>query len=114
MLDYQLDITPALIGNDADTIATLDVSVAPNEPGDLSVDSARTDGASAVLWLSGGQSGTVYTLTLLITTVNGRTVQRSIFLPVLSLSSPAAPSTAIVTNTGLMITDQNGNPVVIG
>ncbi len=113
VLDYQLDITPALIGNDGDLIATLDVSISPNSPGDLVMESAHTDGPCAVLWFSGGQAGTVYTITVLITTSSGRTIQRSILLPVLSLSTQTAISTAIVTNSGVMITDQNGNPVVI-
>ena len=59
-----------------------------------------------------GQAGTVYLLTLVITTVNGRTIQRSILLPVLSLSVPAIPSNALVTDSGVVLTDQNGNPVL--
>ncbi len=113
VLDYQLDIAPALIGNDGDSIATLDVAISPDQPGDLTLDSAHTDGACAVLWLSAGQAGTVYTVTVLISTTNGRTIQRSILLPVLSLSTPAALSSAIVTNAGIMITDQNGDPVLV-
>lgn len=113
VLDYQLDITPALIGNDGDAIATLDVTITPDEAGDLALNSAHTDGACAVLWFSAGQAGTVYTVTVLISTSSGRTIQRSILLPVLSFSATAAQSNAIVTNAGLMITDQNGNPVVI-
>ncbi len=113
VLDYQFDISPALVGNDGDTIATLDVAVEPANPGDLSVNSVTTDGTVAVLWLSGGQSGTVYTVTLVIATVNGRTIQRSILLPVLSLSIPPIPLNALITNTGVILTDQNGNPVLI-
>jgi hypothetical protein len=112
VLDYQLDISPAVIGDEGDGIASLDVSIAPGEPGDLSLQSSYADGTSAVIWLGGGQAGTVYTVTLLVTTGCGRTLQRSVLLPVLSLSSPAVPSTAIMTNAGLVITDQNGNPVL--
>jgi len=112
VLDYQLDISPAVIGDEGDAIAALDVSIAPNEPGDLSLHSAYADGTSAVIWLAGGQVGTVYTVTLLVTTSCGRTLQRSVLLPVLSLSSPTIPITAIRTNAGLVITDQNGNPVL--
>lgn len=113
VLDYQFDISPAVVGNDGDAIATLDVTVEPTDPGGLRVNSATTDGTVAVLWLSGGQSGTVYTVTLVIATVNGRTIQRSVLLPVLSLSIPPIPLNALITNTGVILTDQNGNPVLV-
>ncbi len=113
VLDYQFDISAALVGNDGDGIATLDVSIGPNAPGDLTLNAVSADGASAVLWLSAGQAGTVYTVTLSITTLNGRSLQRTILLPVLSLSSPTAPPTSLVTDGGLVVTDQNGNPVLI-
>lgn len=112
VLDYQLDISSAVVGDEGDGIAALDISISPSEPGDLSLHSAYADGTSAVIWLAEGQVGTVYTVTLLVTTSSGRTLQRSVLLPVLSLSSPAVPTTAIMTNAGLMITDQNGNPVL--
>jgi hypothetical protein len=112
VLDYQFDITPAVVGNDGDVIATLDVSIEPNNPGDLSLQSATTDGTVAVLWLAGGQAGTVYTVTLVIATTNGRTIQRSILLPVVYLSVPPVPPNALVTNAGVVLTDQNGNPVL--
>lgn len=112
VLDYQLDISPALVGNDGDSIATLDVTVSPDNPGDLAMNSATTDGSIAVLWLSGGQAQTVYTVNIAITTTNGRSLQRAILLPVLYLSVPAVPPTAIQTNTGLVLTDQNGNPLL--
>ncbi len=112
VLDYQFDISPAVVGNDGDSIATLDVTIEPALPGGLTVNSATTDGTVAVLWLSGGQSGTVYTVTLVITTVNGRTIQRSILLPVLYLSVPAVPANALITDAGVVLTDQNGNPVL--
>ena len=59
-----------------------------------------------------GQAGTVYTITFVITTINGRSLQRSVLLPVLSLSVPVFPATAIVTADGVVLTDQNGNPVL--
>lgn len=112
VLDYQLDIAPAVVGNDGDVIATIDIAVSPSLPGDLTVVSTQADGNSAVLWLAGGQAGTVYTVTADIGTVNGRNIQRSVLLPVLPLSNPAAPATALLTDAGLVITDQNGNPVL--
>ena len=112
VLDYILDISPAIVGNDGDSIATLDVNIAPANPGDLSNQSSATDGSRIVLWLARGQAGTVYTVTLNISTVNGRSLQRSVLVPVLMLSAPAVPDTAILATAGTMITDQNGNPVL--
>ena len=113
VLDYQFDISPALVGNDGDAIATLDVTIEPANPGDLTLNSATTDGAVAVLWLSGGQPGTIYMVNLVITTINGRTINRSILLPVLYLSVPPIPPNALITDAGVVLTDQNGNPVLI-
>jgi hypothetical protein len=112
VLDFQFDISPALIGNDGDAIETLDVAIEPANPGDLTLDSATADGAVAVLWLSGGQPGTIYMVNLIITTVNGRTINRSILLPVLCLSVLPVPPNALITDTGIVLTDQNGNPVL--
>ena len=64
------------------------------------------------MWFSGGQAGTVYTVTLNISTVNGRSVQRSVLLPVLSLSQVRRRSASLTTDNGLSLTDQNGNPVL--
>jgi hypothetical protein len=113
VLDYQFDISPAVVGNDGDTIATLDVTIEPNYPGDLALSSASVDGNIAVLWLRGGQAGIVYLITLVITTANGRTIHRSVLLPVLYLSVPPIPPNALVTDAGVVLTDQNGNPVLI-
>ena len=113
VLDYQVDITPAVLGNRGDAIAALSVSITPANPGDLTLNSMAVDGLSAVLWLSGGFAATVYTVTLAISTTNGRSIQRSVLLPVLGLSSPAIPGNAIQTTTGVVITDQNGNPIVV-
>jgi hypothetical protein len=112
VLDYQFDIAPALVGNDGDAIATLDITIEPSNPGDLTLNSAIADGSVAVLWLSGGQPGTVYTVNLVITTTNGRTISRSILLPVLYLSVSPVPPNALLTDTGVVLTDQNGNPVL--
>jgi hypothetical protein len=112
VLDYTVDIEPALVGNDGDGIATLDASVLPADPGDLVLQSMTADGTRAILWFSGGQSGTTYTVTFVITTLNGRSVQRTILLPVIALSVPAIPPNAILTAAGIVLTDQNGNPIV--
>jgi hypothetical protein len=108
------DIGPAIVGNDGDGIATLSVTVAPSNPGDLVAQSTTADGSRVVLWLSEGQAGTIYTVTFSITTVNGRSLQRTVLLPVLMLSIPAVPPNALVTTAGVVLTDQNGNPVLSG
>lgn len=112
VLDYILDIAPAIVGNDGDGIATLDVMTFPSLPGDLTLQSMTTDGSRVILWLSGGQAGTIYTITFAIATVNGRSIQRSVLLPVLLLSVPPVPPDAIVTAAGIVLTDQNGNPIL--
>ena len=112
VLDYQLDIGPTTLGNSGDAIATLNVSVMPAAPGDLTVRSVAADGTHAVVWLAEGQAGTVYTVTFRITTTIGRVIQRSILLPVLELSAPPVPANAIQTSAGVVLTDQNGNPIL--
>jgi hypothetical protein len=113
VLDYQFDFSAALVGNDGDSVASIDVVIQPEAPGDLSLLSVSADGAVAVLWLSLGQVGTSYAVTLSIVTVNGRSIQRVVYLPVLLLSQPATPPGAIRTDTGVALTDENGNPVVV-
>jgi hypothetical protein len=114
ILDYILDIGPAIVGNDGDGIATLLVNLSPSNPGDLVLRSTTADGSRIILWLSEGQAGTIYTITFGITTTNGRSLQRSVLLPVLLLSVPAIPPNALVTASGVVLTDQNGNPVLSG
>ncbi len=114
LLDYQFDITPALIGNDGDGIATLDIAISPANPGDLALTATAADGCRAVLWLGGGQSGTIYTVTLTIGTQAGRTIARSVALPVASLATPPALADGLVTDAGSALTDQNGNPILAG
>ncbi len=114
LLDYQFDIAPALIANDGDAISTLDIAISPANPGDLALTSSMADGARAILWLSGGQSGTIYTVTLTIGTAAGRTLSRSVLLPVAALSQPPAVPGTLTTNTGATISDQNDNPIQTG
>jgi hypothetical protein len=102
ILDYILDIGPAIVGNDGDGIATAAVNLAPSNPGDLELKSTTADGSRIILWLSGGQAGTVYTITFGITTINGRSLQRSVLLPVLLLSVQVFPPNAIVTTSGVV------------
>jgi len=113
VLDYLFDISDALTGDDGDAIGTLDASISPANPGDLQLAAATADGALAVLWLGQGISGTTYTITLSIGTVAGRNIQRSVMLPVLSLSNVPPPGTGLLTNSGAVVTDQTGNPLIV-
>jgi hypothetical protein len=112
ILDYQLDIEPALVGNEGDTIQSVDVEVDPSQPGDLTLNSVAADGYTIVIWLSSGQVGVTYNVTVKTTLASGRTLQRTVLLPVLALSSPSVPENAIETTTMDPITDENGNPIV--
>ena len=112
VLDYQFDISPAVIGNDGDGIATLDVMARPNEAGDVEITQVTADGPRAIVWVAGRQPGRVYTITISITTTSGRSVNRSILLPVMALSTPAVLQNAIQTSEGLMLTDHSGNPLL--
>jgi len=112
ILDYQIDIEPALIGNEGDTISGVDIEIAPSQPGDLSLDNIAADGNKIVLWLSSGQAGVTYDISVRVALVSGRALQRSVLLPVVALSLPSVPANAIETSTRISLTDQNGNPIV--
>jgi hypothetical protein len=111
-LDYRLDISSALVGNEGDAMSTLDVAISPSNPGDLVANSVAADGPVIVLWLTAGQVNTVYTVTIKVSTMSGRMLQRSVLLPVLPLSNPPIPPLAITTDLGVAVVDQNGNPVL--
>ncbi len=113
LLDYVYDITPAVWGDDGDSIAFLDITITPDAAGDLSCTASTSNGLFAILWLSGGQSGTTYSVTLAITTLAGRSFQRTVLLPCISLSSEPPLGTELVTETGAPITDQTGNPLFV-
>lgn len=123
VLDYQFDIAPALSGNDGDAIATLDVGINPSNPGDLALVSAAADGARAVLWLGGGAAGTIYSITIIIGTQAGRTLARSVLLPVLALSTATGlvgigaggtgGTGALTDDSGGLLVDEAGNPLFL-
>ncbi len=110
-LDYVVDFSRALAGDTGDTISTLDVATSPNNTGDLIVNSTRVDGDRAVVWLSAGFSGTTYSVTVVVTTNSGRTLSRTIGLPVLTLSTPAPFGTEITDQSGAPLTNQTGAPL---
>ena len=114
VLDYEVDISPALAGNDADSIATIDVTINPSATGDVTLTSSAADGSVAVLWLAGGHAGTVYTVQVTIGTTAGRIIGRAIFLPVLALVSSPPPAGALTTADGAAVSDLSGNAITVG
>jgi hypothetical protein len=114
VLDYEFDISAALEGNEGDGIASLSVTISPDATGDLVMNSMAADGPMAVMWFAGGQAGTTYIVRITATTQSGRTIGRAVLLPVQSLSAPVVPASALTTNAGAVVTDQNGNPILLG
>ena len=114
VLDYQFDIAPAFSGNDGDAIATLDVAISPAEAGGLSIASTAADGSRAVLWLQGGVAGRIYAVTLTLGTQAGRTLSRTVLLPVLALATDMAVVSVLTTDAGDVLTDANGNALLLG
>lgn len=110
-LDYVFDIAPALTANPGDTINTLDVTISPANPGDLTLVSAAADGPRVVLWLTAGQAQTNYTVTVTVGTAGGRALARSITLPVVALATVPAPQSALTTASGQALTDPTGTPL---
>lgn len=112
ILDYQINIEPALVGNEGDTISGVDVDIEPSQPGDLSLDNTAADGYNIILWLSGGQASVTYNVTIKVSMATGRILQRTVLLPVLALSTPSVPVNSIQSTTGDPLTDENGNPIL--
>jgi len=114
VLDYQFDVAPALTGNSGDALATLDVAISPAATGGLSLASAAADGSRAVLWLQGGQAGTTYAVTLTVGTQAGRTLSRTVLLPVVALASAPVTAGVLTTDAGDALTDASGNAILLG
>lgn len=102
VLDYEVDLSPALAGNQSDTITTLDVSITPSNSGDLTLVSAAADGPRIVIWLSAGVPGVTYTVTVRVSLASGRQIARDFVLPVALLATPVG---------GNDILASSGNPI---
>lgn len=119
VLDYEIDAGQALLGNDGDTLTGVSVSVLP--PEELLPGQTFVDGQTAIVWFSGGVAGTTYVVQATLSTAAGRTINRAILMPVQSLgTAPAQAATtgasaqsALTTSAGVVVTDQNGAPVVV-
>lgn len=110
-LDYVVDISEAIAGNEGDAIATLDVQITPNNPGDLILQSSSVDGTQAILWLSQGVPGTTYAVNVTVGTNGGRVIGRTIDLPVVALVTQTTPPNAIVDQAGAPLEDQLLAPI---
>lgn len=112
VLDYVFDVSDALLGDAGDSIATLDVQIAPSDTGDLVLRGLVADGERAVLWLAAGQPGTTYLVTILVGTAAGRTLLRSVSLPVLSMGVLSVAVDVLTDASGVALTDDSGNPIL--
>ena len=112
-LDFVLDISDAIAGNEGDSIATLDVSISPDNAGDLVLQSSSADGDLAVMWFSQGVAGTVYAVTVTVGTNSGRVIGRTISLPVLALATPPVSGAALTDQIGSPLTDESDEPITV-
>ena len=112
ILDYVFDVSEALAGSEGDSIATLDVQIAPALPGGLGDEciERRWEQSHSFGWRR-GFAGTTYAVTLMIGTQSGRMIARTVSLPVLALAAQASSGDAITDQTGQPITDQNDIPL---
>lgn len=113
VLDYQVDISPALVGDENDVIASVDAVSSPNGPDDLAITSVLADGPRVIVWVSGGMAGRVYNVRLEIAMTSGRRVQRGILLPVVEMANGGQNVAIIEVSSGIQLTDDNGNPVLV-
>lgn len=113
-LDFVVDYTNALAGDEGDAIAALDVAISPAGPGDLTLVSSQTEGVQAILWLAAGQAGVNYAVTVVVSTNSGRSIARTISLPVVQLATASAFGTILTDQSGAAITDQAGSPLTTG
>jgi ribosomal protein S28E/S33 len=115
VLDYALDATAALAGDETDRVATVAVTIVPQaSSADLQLGNVVADGAVVVMWLSGGQAGTVYAVQVTLSTLNGRIIGRTVLLPVQQMAAVQPPAGVLTTEAGAIVTDQNGNPILVG
>jgi hypothetical protein len=79
-LDYAVDWGADYLSGEA--LATSDWSIAPDEPGGMTVVSSAFDLLVATATVAGGAAGNIYRLTNQVTTTDGRNDSRSILLRV--------------------------------
>jgi hypothetical protein len=79
-LDYAVDWGADYLSGEA--LATSDWSIAPDEPGGMTIASSAFDLLVATATVAGGAAGHIYRLTNHVTTTDGRDDSRSILLRV--------------------------------
>ena len=89
------------------------MSILPTATGDLALSTSDADGDQAILWLTGGQAGTNYSVTVSVTTNSGRSIVRTIYLPVIALSVTAPSGAALTDQSGAALTDQTGVAITV-
>lgn len=126
VLDYEFDISSVLAGNDGDVISVVNVTISPGNASagspsgasastdDLVANSVVADGSLVVIWFAGGAAGTVYAVQISVGTSSGRTINRVVLLPCLALASASQAALALTTDQGSIVTDQFGNPILLG
>lgn len=77
--DYTIDWSVLLAG-ESETDLTSSSWSASYPPG-LTISSTTATATTTVAWVTGGEPGRTYGLSNIITTVNGRTHERTIFIP---------------------------------
>lgn len=111
VLDFEIDITGAIAGDDGDMIAAVGLTFEP--AAELAAGAIIADGPIVTIWLSGGVAGTTYVVQATINTASGRTIGRAILLPVQDLTHAASATTALTTLAGAVVNDQFGNPILV-
>jgi hypothetical protein len=81
VLDYSIDWGAEYLGT-GDLLATSDWSVAPDEPGGVTIVGSDFDASTSTVKAAGGSPGKIYRLVNQVTTESGRTDDRSIVLRV--------------------------------
>ncbi len=115
VLDYEIDAAALLAGDPTDQVASVGVTIVPAaSPLDVQLGRVAADGAVAVLWLSGGQAGTTYAVQVSLATLKGRVIGRTVLLPVQQLSAVLPAPVPLTAEDGTVVTDQNGNPILVG
>jgi len=115
VLDYEFDISAALVGDPTDQVSSVTVTLVPTgNPGDLTLGRVVGQGAAVVLWLSAGNIGVVYAVQISVGTLKGRVIGRTVLLPVQQLAAVQPPAAPLTTDAGSIVTDQNGNPILVG
>lgn len=85
VLDYEHSFIDLLPVGDAIATSVFSVVSGNNGTGDLTIESESNTTTSSLVWLSGGVSGVTYLIGCIITTIEGRTFDRTIQLKVATL-----------------------------